>query len=125
MSDYAASGQTAGDTPTGGRSDGDSAPVPARVSRKAERVRDGIALAVLAGGVGLYAYAHRGMQALTANQVIVGPGESLVARWDQYRMLSNYGLLVCAAGIAVGVWSYLTRGRDAAPTPRGPAPAVE
>jgi len=77
-----------------------------RVSTAA-RLRDVAAVALLAGGMGIYAYAHAGMSALAANRELVPRGTQLVDRWDYYRTASTVGLAVIAAGVVVALWSFV------------------
>ena len=78
------------------------------------RARDAGALALLAVGAGIYAYAHAGLRALAESRLVVPKGEALVARWDFYRTTSTLGLLCVAGGVAVAAWSFL-RYRKPAP----------
>jgi uncharacterized membrane protein YidH (DUF202 family) len=77
----------------------------------ADRLRDAVSLALLVGGVVLFAYAFRGMQGLAAGRISVARGQLAVTQWTHYRDLSVTGALLAALGIAVGVYSYLRRAR--------------
>jgi hypothetical protein len=83
---------------------------PARVHR-ADRVRDWIALGLVVIGVLTYGTAHRGMGALARDRTPTtaeasARGEWKMVRWNKYARMSRAGIILVAAGAAVGVWSF-------------------
>ena len=93
----------------------------ARVSSTA-RVRDLIALTLLLVGAALYVYADAGMGRLAVNQVELASGEYYMNRWNEYRTMSNIGLAVAGAGIAVGILSFVRHSMTARAAGAPPAP---
>ena len=87
----------------------------------AARLWDAAALALVAGGGALYARAHAGMKSIAASQIHVATIDAPnLVRWNSYRMTSNAALALVAAGVAVGIASYLrARRAPAAATPPG------
>ena len=84
----------------------------------ADRLRDAVALALLVGGIALYAYAFLGMEGLAAGRITAAPGEWATSRWVRYRQLSLAGLGVAAAGVAMAVYSFWRRSRRRDEPPR-------
>ncbi len=74
--------------------------------RRADRVRDAVAIAVLLVGAALYAYAYGGMHTLAASAIVRVPGHTALERFDRYWQLSRVGLLLMGAGIAAVAWSF-------------------
>ena len=81
----------------------------------AARVWDGAALALVAGGAVVYVTAHAGMSQILATQVHLATIEAPnLTRWVHYRTMSNIGLGVVAAGVAVGITAYIRSRRERA-----------
>ena len=77
----------------------------------ADRLRDAVAVALLVAGVALFLYAYRGLEALAAGRISVGPGEWATNQWSHYRGLSFAGLGLVAGGLAVAAYSFWRRAR--------------
>jgi hypothetical protein len=73
----------------------------------AGRVRDAAAALLLVAGVALYLHAASGMRAMAAGRLTPPPGRTHLAQTDRMMTQSRLGLFLAAAGVAVGVWSYL------------------
>ena len=74
----------------------------------AARLLDAAALVLVAGGGVLYARAHAGMKSIAASQIHVATIDAPnLVRWNHYRTTSNAGLALVAAGVVVGIVSYL------------------
>jgi hypothetical protein len=80
-----------------------SAPAPG----KADRLRDLAALVLVVVGAALYLYAHLGMRRLAARSGYAPRGVWLMPQFDHYSRASRVGVWAVAAGVAVGVWSFL------------------
>ena len=78
-----------------------------RPVRRADRVRDAVAMAVLLVGAALYAYAYGGMHSLADHAIVRVPGHTALERFDRYWQLSRVGLLLMGAGILAVAWSFL------------------
>ena len=87
----------------------------------AARVRDAVALALVAAGAGAYVVAWRGMQSLAERQGSAPPGEFLMAHWNSYHKLSRLGGAGMVAGALVAAWSFTKFRRHAVPSPIGTA----
>jgi hypothetical protein len=79
----------------------------ARAVSRADRLRDLAALALVCGGAALYVYAHLGMRRLAARTGYAPRGVWLMPEFDRYWRASRLGVWAVAAGVAVGVWSFL------------------
>ena len=77
-----------------------------RPVRRADRIRDVVAMAVLLTGAALYAYAYGGMHLLADRAIVPVPGHSALERFDRYWQLSRAGLLLMAVGVATVAWSF-------------------
>ena len=90
---------------------------PAR-SRRVPRKVDALALGLMLGGIGLYAYAERGMSRFAAGTMrhatASGPtGGSNLAEWGTLDRLSRAGLALAASGLVLSIaalaWVMLRR----------------
>jgi cation transporter-like permease len=84
----------------------------------AARVWDLAALALAAGGGAVYVAAHQGMQGILATQIHATTIEATkeapnITRWVHYRTMSNIGLALVVAGVAVGVTAFVRSRREA------------
>ena len=74
----------------------------------AARIWDAAALALVAGGGALYAWSHAGMKSILTTQIHAARVDSPnFIRWNGYRQSSNVALALVAAGVAVGILSYI------------------
>ncbi|MDQ3996451.1 MAG: hypothetical protein M3303_05485 [Gemmatimonadota bacterium] len=93
----------------------------ARVHR-ADRIRDWVAVALVVLGVAVYGTAQRGMGAVARDRTPTtaeasARGEWKMVQWNRYQRMSRAGILLVAAGAAVGIWSFT---RHAARRARAP-----
>ena len=80
----------------------------------AARWWDAAALALVAAGGIMYAWAHAGMTSITRSQVHLATIDAPnLVRWNNYRMTSNAALALVGAGVAVGVVTYFRARRRA------------
>jgi hypothetical protein len=81
----------------------------------AARAWDAAALVLVAGGAAAFLAASRGMQGLLAPHVRAATSQSVYfEKWLRYRSMSNVGVGLVCAGIAVGVIRFLRDRRAAA-----------
>lgn len=81
----------------------------------AARAWDAAALVLAAGGAAVFLAASRGMQGLLAPHVREATSQSVYfERWLHYRSMSNLGIGLVSAGIAIGVVRFLRDRRAAA-----------
>ena len=81
---------------------------------------DVAALVLAAGGAAVYVAAHQGMQGILSSQIHAKTIEAPnITRWVHYRTMSNIGLALVAAGVAVGITAFIRSRREA---PALPAP---
>jgi hypothetical protein len=85
---------------------------------RGDRLRDGLALLLVALGVALVLVSNAGMHRLATQPIVVAHGEWAIAQYDHYRRLGMLGYVAAIAGIATGIWSYLRHART------GPASAA-
>jgi hypothetical protein len=79
----------------------------------AARVWDVAALVLAGGGAALYFAAHAGMKGILATQVHAATIEAPnITRWVHYRTMSNIGLGLVVAGVAVGITAYIRSRRE-------------
>jgi hypothetical protein len=88
----------------------------------AARVMDVAALALAAGGAAVYLVAHQGMRGILAKQIHATTIEATkeapnITRWVHFRTMSNVGLALVAAGVAVGIIAFLRGRREARAIP--------
>ena len=79
--------------------------------RRADRVRDWVALGLVIAGVMLYGAAHAGMGALARDRTPTSVeasarGEWKMVRWNRFERLSRAGIGLVVAGAAVSVLSF-------------------
>ena len=89
--------------------------------RRSERTRDAASLLLLLAGVLLYAFAYRKMTTLADGAITIQPGETAFDQWARYYYVSRAAIGLVVTGIAVGIWSYWSRGRKRARGTAGPA----
>jgi hypothetical protein len=78
---------------------------------RGDRLRDLAALVLVVAGVGLVLASHVGMQRLATQPIVVHPGEWAVTQYARYRYVELAGYAMAAAGVAVGIASYLVHAR--------------
>ena len=79
----------------------------------AARVWDAAALVLVVGGGALYAWSHAGMKSIITTQIRAARIDSPnFHRWNGFRQSSNVALALVAAGVVVGVISYLRARRE-------------
>jgi hypothetical protein len=86
---------------------------PAPRPTAADRARDAIALALLAGGAALFFYARYRLRVLGANRITRVPGHAAVEQFWFYYKMSYAGLWTAGAGLAAAVAFALLRARRA------------
>ena len=97
----------------------DAAAPPRRRASGAQRLADGVALALIVGGVGLFFYARYRLQLLAANQITRVEGHWAVEQFMHYWRLSSAGLWTAGAGLVLAVGLALwQRRRHSTTTPR-------
>jgi len=81
----------------------------------AARAWDAAALVLVAGGAAVFLAASKGMQGLLAPHVREATSQSVYfEQWLRYRSMSNVGIGLAGAGIAVGIIRFLRDRRAAA-----------
>jgi hypothetical protein len=88
--------------------------VPTRTrTTGADRVRDAIALTLVVAGVVLVVMAYNGNSHLASQPIVVAKGQSAFSLWmrNYYMEFAGYGAI--AAGILVGLGSYIVHARRA------------
>ena len=79
----------------------------------AARVWDAAALVLVVGGGALYGWSHAGMKSIITTQIHAARVDSPnFLRWNGYRQSSNLALGLVAAGVVVGLISYLRARRE-------------
>jgi hypothetical protein len=64
---------------------------------------DALAIALLIGGLALYAVSYWNMKQVIAGRVRPDPGKSLALKVDAYRRIGNVGFVLAGAGVIVAV----------------------
>ncbi|MEJ7808979.1 MAG: hypothetical protein WKG32_01045 [Gemmatimonadaceae bacterium] len=83
-------------------------------ARRSERTRDAVSLVLLLAGIVAYAIAYRKMTMLAGGNITIQPGETAFDQWARYHYLSRAAMGLVVSGIAIGVWSFWSRGRHRA-----------
>ncbi len=89
------------------------------VVSRADRLRDAIGVALLAGGATLYIFAYSGMKRLSGNTVVVSSlNFKNIREFNRYWAYSYYGIYLFVLGILVVVfstWLHARRRRKKSP----------
>lgn len=76
---------------------------------------DALAIALLIGGLALYAVSYWNMQQVIAGRVQPDPGKSLALKVDAYRRIGNLGFVVAGAGVLIAVVAGIAHRRRQTP----------
>lgn len=97
-----------------------AASAPVQSPGRDDRLRDVLALALLALGIILILVSNAGMHRLATQPIVVAHGEFASTQYEHFRRIGMIGYVAAAAGVLAGIWSHVLHAKrgsaDAAPT---------